>query len=740
MIPVSQPYPDQPEERARLEQFFAWLNPVIVGLALLMLILFAVTSAEPLLPIIVLVLWFTSVLIWARRQARHGHLGQASIVISICLLIGGTIGLLLARAALPAVTLTPLLAVAIALPYLSATGLRRLIIAAWAVSILQSFLVSRVSIVSVRFLIDYLPLIAATESLAAVILLLLWQYRTRLTQSLEHTHATNIALREVQAGLEAEVVARTAEAREREARYRAIAELTSDFIYALQIPPGGYPQIAWATEAICNISGYSQAEMELLANWIKLIHPDDRLLYKEHARLTMAGQSDVCELRILTRSGDIRWLRNYTHPEWDRAQGRVVYILGAAQDITARKWAEDERLALERKLLEAQKLESLGVLAGGIAHDFNNLLMVVLGNAGLVLHDLPPESPLRKNVTQIEIAVQRASDLTRQMLAYTGRGDTIVERLDLNPLVEELSQLLNTTIAPTVTLDYQLAPCLPVIEADGAQIRQLLTALIVNASEAIGDTAGTIILKTGVRYADRAYLSATNVAADLPAGEYVYLEVADTGSGMDAATAAKIFDPFFTTKFTGRGLGLAAGLGIVRGHGGTIKVWSERGRGTTLTVLLPIPRDEDETMRNEDTARSPHSVTFSLPPSPGTVLVVDDEEAVRNVASRLLERAGFTILAADNGYTAVETFRAHADAIICVLMDMVMPRLNGEQAFHAIRAIKPDARVILMSGYDEQRVPSRLAGEGLAGFLQKPFTSDVLLEKIRQVLGESDLL
>lgn len=251
----------------------------------------------------------------------------------------------------------------------------------------------------------------------------------------------------------------------------------------------------------------------------------------------------------------------------------------------------EERLTLERKLQETQKLESLGVLAGGIAHDFNNLLVGVMGNAGLALLELPDDSPVRETIEQIEVAAQRAADLTRQMLAYSGKGRFIIQHLDLGKLVQEMSQLLKVSISKNTIVSYEFESNLPKVEADATQLRQVIMNLLINASEAVGEREGHINLSTGVRWVDRKYLASTYLAPDLPEGKYVYLEVTDNGSGMDSETLGKIFDPFFTTKFTGRGLGLAAVLGIVRGHKGALKVTSQPGQGTTFSILLPAVPD-----------------------------------------------------------------------------------------------------------------------------------------------------
>jgi signal transduction histidine kinase/CheY-like chemotaxis protein len=407
--------------------------------------------------------------------------------------------------------------------------------------------------------------------------------------------------------------------------------------------------------------------------------------------------------------------------------GATIALLVSAIEITERKAAEEQRLEIERKLLETQKLESLGLLAGGIAHDFNNLLTTVLGNVGLALMDLPPGVAARENIEQIERVAQRAADLTRQMLAYAGKGRFVIQRLDLSAIVKEMADLLQISIPKNVLLRYNFAPRLPAVEADATQIRQVVMNLVVNAADAIGTQQGVITITSGATQADRPYLSETYLAPDLPVGEYAYIEVADTGCGMDAAMRERIFEPFFTTKFTGRGLGLAAVLGIVRGHRGALKVYSEPGRGSTFKLLLPAADAAAEPLA------APAAATTDWRGA-GIVLVVDDDADVRAVATRILERRGFSVLTAADGLSGLEVFREQAGGLACVLLDMTMPHMSGEEAFRAMRRLDPDTPIILMSGYNEQEVISQFAGRRLAGFLQKPFTAEDLRRLLAQIV------
>lgn len=313
------------------------------------------------------------------------------------------------------------------------------------------------------------------------------------------------------------------------------------------------------------------------------------------------------------------------------------------------------------------------------------------------------------------------------MLAYSGKGRFVVTRLDLNAVVKEMTALVRVSPRPDTIITYHLVETLPPVEADATQIRQIVMNLVVNASAA-GDSGGVIRVSTGVLHATRAILNGTFLSPDLPEGEYVFVEVSDNGVGMNSETRSRIFDPFFTTKFTGRGLGLAAVLGIVRGHKGAIRVESELGAGATFTLLLPTAApDPREQLLAPPAVAAPWK-------SSGVVLVVDDEETVRMVTGRALRLFGFEPLFAVDGQEGVEFFRKHQDEIVCILLDMTMPRLDGEGTFKAIRAIRPDARVILTSGYSEHDATARFIDKGLAGFIQKPYDLSALRAAIRAAL------
>jgi PAS domain S-box-containing protein len=422
-----------------------------------------------------------------------------------------------------------------------------------------------------------------------------------------------------------------------------------------------------------------------------------------------------------------------------RVAARTTDLMAAEQlseellqrEQAARRAAE----ASEARSRHVQKLESIGVLAGGIAHDFNNLLHVVLGNADIALSRLPPRSPARDPLEEVIRATLRAADLTRQMLAYSGKGAFVVRHLDLSQEVRELATLLRTAISKQASLVWDLVPNLPAINADATQIRQIVMNLITNASDALDDAGGTITLRTGVldpEAVNDAGLGAAlegNEDSSRGEGPFVYLEVSDTGAGMTSDTLARIFDPFFSTKFSGRGLGLAAVMGIVRSHQGLIRIRTAPGEGTTFRVLFPAVAGAVREPEKPSAARSDWRGS-------GTVLVVEDEEGVREVAERILQDFGFETLLAVDGRDALEQFERAKRKVTAVLLDLSMPRMGGQETFRRLRHLRPDLPVIIMSGYTEESVAAQFSESGahLTAFLQKPFLAEDLVSVLRRVI------
>ncbi len=535
--------------------------------------------------------------------------------------------------------------------------------------------------------------------------------------------------------VEQQVAERTAELRatqaelEQDNRHRREAERQLSTVLG-QLPGAAFRcrfdaqlTVLFASDGMFQVSGYAADDFingKVDAGELT-VREDRRAARRAIARGVRRRTTFEFEARIRTRDGTVRWLLVRGRPVL-ADDGEIRFIEGLAIDVTALKAAEAEKLAIERKLLETQRLESLGVLAGGIAHDFNNLLTVMLGNATLARDDLPEGSPIAERLTQIENAAQRAADLCQQMLAYAGRRELCPRPLDLSELVRSTTTLLRVSIRPNTRLELKLAPDLPAVLADPAQLQQIVMNLVLNAAEAIGDQPGKIVVTSFVREVDAAHFCAALHQPELPSGLYVGLEVQDSGCGMSPDTLARIFDPFFTTKFSGRGLGLAAVLGIVQSHRGALFVETALGQGSTFRLLLQAQATK--------VALAPLRPT-DLPRLSGTALVIDDEESVRDVLAAVLRRGGMTPFVAASGDEGLRILEAQGGAVDLVLLDLTMPGLSGEETLRAIRVRNPDQRVLVMSGYSEGDTMARCAELGVSGFLAKPFELQTLLKKLQ---------
>lgn len=465
--------------------------------------------------------------------------------------------------------------------------------------------------------------------------------------------------------------------------------------------------------------------------FLDAIHPDDReKVNKAYTDSLETREPYEVSHRLLMKDGRIKYVQECCESYFDDERGIPLRSIGTVQDVTALVESQQRREAERGKMEHVQRLESLGVLAGGIAHDFNNILTSLLGNAGLAINKLPDTSPAHEYLKRIISGSHKAADLCKQMLAYSGKGKFVVKPINLSELVEEMNQLLKVTVAKNIVLRLDLDKQIPAIDADVTQMQQVIMNLVINASEAIGEKSGAISIATGVTRVDEQYLSTMFLDERLKEGRYVYLEVSDTGCGMDKATKEKLFEPFFTTKFAGRGLGMAAILGIIRGHRGAIKVYTELGKGTTFKVLFPCS-DQAPVPLTEEQKR------IAAWHGDGAVLIVDDEESIREVASAMLENLGIEPLTAADGVEGVEMFKQHHERIRVVLLDMTMPKMNGEDAFSEMCRIDPEVKVILSSGYNEQDATNRFAGKGLAGFLQKPYSEEELTAKLSEIFNKT---
>jgi PAS domain S-box-containing protein len=481
----------------------------------------------------------------------------------------------------------------------------------------------------------------------------------------------------------------------------------------------------------CEILGWPESEI-IGRDWFSsFLPPEHQSAVKVLFNNLMEGHlelSEYTENAIVCQDGTRRLIAWHNALLRD-SDGEICGTLSSGEDITETRQAAEERKALEARVQQEQKLESLGILAGGIAHDFNNLLVAILGHAEMALSHMSPASPGRGNVIEVRKAAKRAAELTNQMLAYSGKGRFVIKSINLNEIITEMSHLLDASSEKRATLRYDLAPTLPPVEVDISQIRQVLMNLVINACEALADHKGVVSIATGHFEASEQYLTESFFQDQLSPGRYVYLEVSDTGCGMSPETRQKIFDPFFTTKSSGRGLGLAAVLGIVRGHNGAIRVYSEQGKGSSFKLLLPASDKPAEELEGRKHVPGPEWR------GEGVVLVVDDEKAVCEIARQMLERRGFSVITCYSGAEAVQVFSEKSKEIAAVLLDMTMPGMNGEEVFRELRSRRADVKVVLTSGYNEQEATNRFAGKGLAGFIQKPFSMDTLIGAFYRMLG-----
>ncbi len=513
--------------------------------------------------------------------------------------------------------------------------------------------------------------------------------------------------------------------------------------------------VAERTQALLTQQGELQAILDHSPNaiWIKdltgryiLANRELEQIYNRPLDTVLGATDDLfypAEVAAEMRAADERALRSDSHILIDgkydiggeerhyytvkfpvrRENGEVFGVGGIATDVTTFK-------RVEAQLAETQKLESLGVLAGGIAHDFNNLLTGMLGNASLIAHGLPPENDISESAREIETAARRAAELCRQMLAYSGRGKFVIERLDLSKAVEELVPLVKSSIGSKAVLNLCLASDLPPVDVDPSQLRQIIMNLVINAAEAQPPEGGPVFVTTSSRQVDAATLSQGVGHPDLRSGPYVSFVVEDHGHGMDTDTLRRIFEPFFTTKFTGRGLGLSAVLGIVRSHQGALLVDSKPGAGTTFELLLPAA--EGDLDHRLDTALPPSA----LPPMQGLRLfLVEDEPTVYKLVSRVLVQAGAQVTAYQDGAQAAAEF--DPSKFDLAVLDLTVPGLSGRDVFHRLRALQPDLPVLLISGYTEQEAADQFSDVRPSGFLQKPFTSRELIRAIDTIRDDA---
>lgn len=506
--------------------------------------------------------------------------------------------------------------------------------------------------------------------------------------------------------------------RESEARHRAISELSSDYAYSLYIPRDGSVVSEWITDAFTRITGHTLDEVSARGGWMSLVHPADRERLESRWQDLLAGRSTTTELRIATRSGGFRTIRDRARPVYDPAEGRVHRVYGAAEDIT------QQRL-LEEQLRHSQKMEAIGRLAGGVAHDFNNTLAVIRGYTDFALEDLPSDSPLRDDLEEIRKAADRASSLTRQLLAFSRKQVLAPHNVSVRELVQGVERMTRRVIGEDIGLETRFTADPDTVFIDSGQMEQVLLNLVVNARDAMPE-GGRLTITTASVEPDELFIARHPEARPEP---YVVVEVSDTGCGMSREVLQRVFEPFFTTKEAGKGtgLGLATVYGTLQQSGGFITVYSEPNLGTTFKLYLPCI-----------TSRTPEADLTAGAGGDGqvsaTVLLVEDEAEVRKLTFRLLSRCGYRILESASAEEALALSRRYRDPIHLLLTDLVLPGMPSRELIQKLRSMHPEARLLLTSGYPDEV----LVGRGLIQpgelLLQKPFTAQDLARKVRSAL------
>ena len=465
------------------------------------------------------------------------------------------------------------------------------------------------------------------------------------------------------------------------------------------------------------------------------VYADSQEEFRKHLVSTLKTRTrSSTELKMVGTSGN-----NFTVQlqsiAADTGGGHTTHIRTTVSDISELRKAQKERAdwmkreedaRIEVEGLRVQRLENLRVMAGGIAHDLNNLMVAVQVNAELALLKLTPDHPAHEFVAGIEKATEKISNLSKQILTYAGKNAIKKEAISINDTARNMAHLLMAAISKKAVIEYDLAKGLPPVEADAQSIQQVVLNLILNASDAIGDEKGTIKISSGTMYADREYLDSIHLGHDIPEGNYIYFEIADTGAGMTEEVKNKIFEPFYSTKFTGRGLGLPSVFGIIKAHEGAIDVRSEVGKGSTFRVLVPVPERPASLPEGKPLSRD-------LKKGTGTILVVDDDDSVLDMTKTVLENAGYTVLTAEDGPEGLSVYRENKDSISAVILDLIMPTMRGDEVTREILNIREDANIILLSGYHDLELEKLFTGRGKIAVIQKPYKVDTLLEKVHEI-------
>lgn len=483
--------------------------------------------------------------------------------------------------------------------------------------------------------------------------------------------------------------------------------------------------IEWCNDRVCQILGYTKEE--IIGSSTKKFYETEEEFNRVGKKLYegLAGNNmNWVETKWKGKNGELIDIRiNVAMRNPDNPDDGIV---GGIIDIREQKKFEREREQIQEKIHQVQKIQSLETLAGGVAHDFNNLLMAMIGSAELALHELPEISIARDYLNDIIIAGKKGSELAQQLLSYAGRKKLLTNHVNINKMVDEITQIIKSSISKKVVLKLDLAEQIPLVEGDATQLSQVIMNLVINANEAIGEKSGLIIVRTSAVVCNSKYLETLFLPGELREGLYVVLEVVDTGCGMDEETQKHIFEPFYSTKFTGRGLGLTSVLGTVKSHHGGIKVYSEKGKGTAFKIFLPAIEwmEEKETVFTEEEKKCKYE---------GKLLLAEDEDTVRAITQRMLEYLGFEVLSAVDGREAVQRFNENKNEIRCVILDLTMPHLSGFEACQEIKKIKEKIPIILTSGYPQEQILTKINMDSFIGYIQKPYRFENLKEVIKKI-------
>jgi PAS domain S-box-containing protein len=508
-----------------------------------------------------------------------------------------------------------------------------------------------------------------------------------------------------------------------EERYRAFAALVSDWVYAIRVESSGEVVREWETDGFFRVSGFTRDDLDSLGGWVAtVVHAEDRPILQKRVQTLRSGEADVSEYRIVTKSGAVRWLRDYARPVRPHRLSRGVRVYGAAQDITERKRAEEA-------LRQAQKMEAVGQLTSGMAHDFNNVLTVIQANVDLVASNLPQGmEPVSTEIRETQDAARRGAALIRRLLAFTRQESLTLRLVDLAQVLDELSTALRRLLPETIEIQVAADRSLPWVYADSGAVEQIVMNLATNSRDAMPNGG---VLRIGTRHESLDDRHRALHGWGLP-GEYVVLSVRDTGSGVDEATRQRIFEPFFTTKPPGQGTGLGMPMvyGLTKQHRGFVDVESQVGQGTTVDVYFPISAGAPDTSQDPaQQAEEPRGGTE-------TILLVEDEPAIRRAAKRTLEQYGYSVLLAPDGEEGLKVFRERQEEIRLVVSDVVMPRKGGAELHEEVRRIVPTAKFIFVSGYTPRNRQGSALLDPAVPRIAKPWTIRELLGVVRRTLDE----